>query len=505
MQRKRNGYDIRDDPGQTSHGIRRPPQTCPRLFQHAVLQSDSDKPAPTSNAIIKWLVVLLAAIFVFYAVTIRVGHRWGDDYALYVHHAKNIATGIPYANTGYIADPYYPWYSVRMTPPIFPLVVAPVYKIFGMNFTAFKIIEVLFFVATLALVFVLFREYLSPAYTLFLVALLGFSPFFWRVKDDVLSDIPFMFFVLLTVLLVSKHKPPVLCGFVAYLAIGTRTVGIVLLPAIFVHELLRNKRITKYPIILILTSAVLLLLQLLALHGDAASSYTDLLQPTLQTVLANLWRYPLSLGSFWHTPLLWLTGLTHVAVLLAFIKGVPGRQPVFWSVFVCFYGATLLMWPGTQELRYLIPLLPLFLFYACRGLERLAGAATIVICSLLLVGYLLQYRAQNFSVIAEANGRETFVAMCSFVNSNTMPTDRIVFNRARSLSLFADRPASPYHQPANPNDLWKYFNDQGIRYVIISSLFEKDRNVLAPVLERHKTELDLKYRNAEFMVYQIRK
>ncbi|SRR5260221_3053885 len=152
-----------------------------------------------------------------------------------------------------------------------------------------------------------------------------------------------------------------------------------------------------------------------------------------------------------------------------------------------------------------MPLLPLFLFYACRGMERLGKRATIAICSLLLVGYLLQYRAQNFSVIAESTGRETFVAMCSYVNSNTMPTDRIVFNRARSLSLFADRPASPYHQPTNPDDLWKYFNDQDIRYVVMSSLFEKDRNVLAPILERHKTELDLKYQNQEFLVYQIRK
>ena len=35
----------------------------------------------------KWFVGLLLAIFVFYAFTIRAGHRWGDDYALYIHHA----------------------------------------------------------------------------------------------------------------------------------------------------------------------------------------------------------------------------------------------------------------------------------------------------------------------------------------------------------------------------------------------------------------------------------
>ncbi len=318
----------------------------PLLFRHAVPQSDSNAPAPTSNKVLKWLVGLLVTIFVFYSFTIRAGHCWGDDYALYLHHAKNIAIGIPYANTGYIADPDYPRYSVRMTPPVFPLVLAPVYKIFGMNLTAFKMVEVSFFVATLVLVFVLFREYLSSTYTLSLVAILGFSPFFWRLKDDVLSDIPFMFFVLLTVLLVTRHMPPALCGFAAYLAIGTRTVGIVLLPTILIHELLWNKRITRYPIILVLTSAVLLLLQPLMLHGDPASSYRDLFQPTLQTVWANLWRYPLSLGSFWLTPQLWLSGVMYAVVLLAVVKGACGQQPPFWRVFLCFYGATLLISPG---------------------------------------------------------------------------------------------------------------------------------------------------------------
>ena len=86
-----------------------------------------------------------------------------------------------------------------------------------------------------------------------------------------------------------------------------------------------------------------------------------------------------------------------------------------------------------------------------------------------------------------------------------MPADRVVFNRARSLSLFTDRAASPYHQPGNPEDLWKYFSDRNIQYIVLSNLFEKDRNVLAPVVENHISELDLKYENPEFKVYRLRR
>jgi hypothetical protein len=451
-----------------------------------------------------WLAGFLAAIAVFYASTIRVGHRWGDDYALYVHHAKNIAVGKPYVETGYIPDPYYPRYSVRLTPPIFPLVLALPYRIFGMNFTAFKMVEIASWVASLGLIFVLFQDHLSPGYAVLLVASLGFNPFFWDAKDEVLSDIPFLFFVLLTVLVVTKRKSPWIGGLVAYLAIGTRTVGVVLLPAILVHEILWRKRLTKYSIILLFTSGALLLVQFLALHGEPASSYREIFHPTIQTVASNLRHYPVALGAVWRTSRWWLTGLIGALGVLAVAKGLSGEQPAFWPVFACFYGVTLVIWPGSQESRYLIPLLPPLLFYACRGMERLGKAGTAGICSLLVVSYIVQYRAQNFSIIPEAFGRGTFVEMCSYVSSSTVTADRFVFNRARSLSLFADRPASPYHKPANPDDLWKYFQDQGIRYVIVSSLFEKDRDVLAPLLHLHKTQLDLKYQNAEFAVYQIR-
>src|SRR2546423_500163 len=82
-------------------------------------------------------------------------------------------------------------------------------------------------------------------------------------------------------------------------------------------------------------------------------------------------RSPLSLGSFWNAPYLWLSGLAYVAVLFAVIKGASGQQPAFYGLFACFYGTALFLWPGTRETRYLMPLLPLFLFYASRGMEHL--------------------------------------------------------------------------------------------------------------------------------------
>jgi hypothetical protein len=58
-----------------------------------------------------WLILLLITIAVFHTATIRPGHIWGDDFAMYIHHARNIVEGRPYAQTGYL------YYSNRSNQP----------------------------------------------------------------------------------------------------------------------------------------------------------------------------------------------------------------------------------------------------------------------------------------------------------------------------------------------------------------------------------------------------
>lgn len=451
-----------------------------------------------------WPFALLAAILLFQICTIRAGHIWGDDYALYIHHAKNLATGVPYADIGYIADPGYPSYSLRVAPPGFPMILAGIYRIFGMNFTAFKVVEVVFLTGCPAMMLLLFRDELTLPWRLTLVGLMGFNPFFRVFKDNVVSDLPFCFFVLLTAVLAERQRPAWQTGVSAYLALATRTIGVLLLPAIVLHDLIRNKRITRYSILAVACCTVLGVSQRLILHADASDSYIDLFRPSVHVSLTNIRNYSFCFAQFWSTPFFWMTALICGATILLAIRGIAGRQPVFLALFSVPYGVALLLWPGaSQETRYLIPLFVLFLFYVMRGMERWGWKLSAAACALFLLGYTLEYRGQNFGAIDEANGRPTFMAMCSWVTNHTAPDDRFVFNRARTLSLFTDRPASPYHRPAHPNSLWTWFHAQNIQYVIASRLFERDRAVLTPIMERHRAEVEPAYRNADFTVYRI--
>jgi len=111
-----------------------------------------------------WLITLLLIVAAFHIVTVRQGHIWGDDFAMYVHHAKNIVEGKPYTATGYLFDPSIS-VSPRMYPPVLPLFLAPVVRLFGLNLLPMKIEQVIFFVLLLAVVSLYWRRDLGPECT----------------------------------------------------------------------------------------------------------------------------------------------------------------------------------------------------------------------------------------------------------------------------------------------------------------------------------------------------
>src|SRR5579862_3062017 len=143
------------------------------------------------------VLVVIGLMVVFYLATIRQGHDWGDDFAQYILHARNIVEGLPYDATGYIYNPSYPALGPKAYPPGFPLILAPIYRLVGFDLTALKITTFAFFFLALYVFYRMVRRELPAPQSMLLVVLLGLSPYFWDFKDQIVSDLPFLFFAVL--------------------------------------------------------------------------------------------------------------------------------------------------------------------------------------------------------------------------------------------------------------------------------------------------------------------
>ena len=153
------------------------------------------------------LACVLACVGVFHVATIRDGHNWGDDFSAYIHHAKNLVEGHPYEEIGYLYNPAHP-IAPRSSPPLFPCLLAPVYGWFGLNLAAMKIELILFFLLSLLMVYFVLRELTDSFLAVAATALVGFNPYFWEFKDEILSDLPFLFLTYTTIFLILRADRP---------------------------------------------------------------------------------------------------------------------------------------------------------------------------------------------------------------------------------------------------------------------------------------------------------
>ncbi|GAK51915.1 hypothetical protein U14_03161 [Candidatus Moduliflexus flocculans] len=469
------------------------------------------------------LLVLLVVNGGFYAATFREGHDWGGDFSLYIHHAKNLVEGIPYKDIGYIYNPKNATVGPETFPPVFPLVLAPVYALFGLNLTAMKVELLFVFLIALWVLFKAFEAELSPAYALLLVAIIGFNPCFWEFKDHILSDIPFLLFVYLSLLTIhrafhAEHSrrdnllAGLLAGVLMYLAYGARSPGLVLIPSLWAYELLRRRRISRLTLSATIVFVCLMVVQGVLAHND--SSYGDqFASMTVETIFENVCKYAQRMAIFWDNGSFRLGrhALLLVTALLAFtgfVIRIRVKVTIF-EVFGLFYTLLILLFPFSQ-LRYLFPLFPLYVAYmlraiaACsRGIFRMPQKFIPIGAAMLMIAmtYFAQYSHAEYGAFTPGVTTSTAQELFVFITQQT-PSDAVcIFRKPRVLALFTDRQSGMYHRPGSDQELLDYFTSLGVNYIITSPL---DELFFTEFVQRHNVSWNVRFTNSDFTVYQIK-
>lgn len=466
------------------------------------------------------LLLLLAAIAVFQLATIRSGHVWGDDHALYMLHARALLEGRGYADTGFIYNPENPWYSTAVYPPGFPLLLLPVIAGFGLNLFAMKTLVVAFLVGTAAVLALLVRRDLPGPYSLVPVALLGFQPYLTDFKDNVLPDIPFVFFILLNLVLLHRldeRRPHgragvllgLLAGVLLWYTIAVRTIGITLFGAIALGLLLRRRMPGIALLVCVAAAALLVAAQrelMPAASGYATQVATAVSQRGIALYLPEPGKIQLLAGEtflLWQGPPTLVRNGIGVLVLLLGAAGFAGRlrRPTIVEALVIAYGAAIFIFP-VHELRYSLPLVPLLFFYATLAFRWLilafprTGLVGACALGLVLAGtYGVRLARADYGSITDGSVGPRAIDLYRAVRSCTDPDARVLFGRARALTLYTRRPTMPLPRPRV--DLRSFLDAQAVDYAIATRGDRLDRLARDPA-----ARLQQVYANSEFILYR---
>lgn len=482
------------------------------------------------------LLLLVLAIVLVHAMGLRPGHEWSDDYAMYVSHAFNLISGRSYGDTGYIPNPWgVP--GPATYPPVYPLLIVPLVATWGADLQMLKLFGLLMLAAALVTGYALMRPRIGTTAALAGVALFGLNPFFLDFRDEIRPDTSFLFFFLLTLWIGERWSGQpqtvdrtriaqgLLLGIVAYLAYGTRSVGIVLLPALAVVELWRLRRLGPVLVTAALVWLSLAAAQALTLHSDA--SYARLLTLDLHTLTYNATHYTSSLAMLFLNglpakPAFALRALLFVLASLLALAGYIAclrRGLTVLEIVPWLYMLPLIVyWVGTMiQQRYMLPLFPLYLYYAWVGLgvlrERMApvwGATmTWALALALAVSYVTAWVKQAKTEIQPGVTTTAATQAFDWVREHT-PADAVVLvGRTRAFALYGQRRSvSPYGYRSDA-ELSEMITRHCVTHIVVGrGALAKEMDYehpddLARFVSAHPQRLQAVLHNAELDIYEV--
>lgn len=491
----------------------------------------------------KWMWIGLTALIALSALLgvgmLHNGHGWGDDFASYIMQAESIVDGrvseFLTANTftmtqssrnlGPVA---YPWGT--------PVLLAIPTALFGLNLAALKAVNVICHLLCLLILAFGFRRRLSPLGWIGLAALMGLNPAVLSLFNDILSDIPFLLFSMAAILLiqnvlVERHLEP--AGWKEYALLGiflaascfVRTAGIILVCTALLSDLIASAGASRsgtdwkgwrpwflhalpYLVFLILWGIAQRLLP-----GGERGYLQSLGEISFGQIKTNLFyyaeRWQLLFAAIPFYPLVFGAALPFV--LIGMVRNL--RRYYAFVIYGAAMMGMILLWPATQGIRFLLPMLPLLLFFfflgvewfigVLEGAERKAARAAAMLCVALVGFFFLRQSAEltlanlrNDRVVFEGPFSNSAQELFEYIKNNSAEESVILFFKPRALRLTTGRPSlqiSESSDIAGGDYLCIYENeDEGFQITNeeVDRLTEAGRLVLL-------------FQNEDFRLYQI--
>lgn len=508
----------------------------------------------TNDAAFFTLLMIVASALVF--GTLTNGHDWGDDFAAYIMQAKSIATHSTHdfmdanrftidrssATIGPIA---YPWGV--------PLLLGLVYKIFGLNFIALKIVASLSYLFFLMLLWFGLGKDHKVFWRVSLVGLFALNPTMLAFTDQIVSDLPFLFFSTLSIVLIDitivkqrviflRYWDLIGLGLAMALAAFMRSNGVLLIPTLALTQLvaifiwpkpmatgfeaqhpspfrkwLAEKNITfKMLLMHTLPYASFFCAFILweAAFPKGGASHVALLKNiSMPVIKAQLYYYAtLPASYFIGIPFYRLVYIASIPfALMGALRNVRSNYHALFYIALTL--SLYIVWPGTQGLRYIFPILPFYISFVLLGLASLQGDGTefrtkLYYLPLILVmvcfGFVsVQNIVKNITagrMLAVGPHTDNAKQMFAFITEHTAPESVIIFVKPRLMRLMTNRNAIMINK-AEALPQGDYFCQ-----FLQTNIYDDDQVSAATIEALEKSDRASRvYENSGFRIYKLTK
>jgi len=428
--------------------------------------------------------VIFGLFFIINIYTLNAGHNWGDDFAQYIQHAINLCEHQNYASHISLD----PWI---IYPPGFPLLLSSLIFWFGLNLKILKSLNILLWALSALAVYGLTLRKLDRFWARILTVWFLTSPFFFLYKQNILSDIPFMCFVLLTLWAFTKFEeqenisPKVdnrlfllLAVFFMSCSFLIRWAGIGLFLAVITYFSV-IKQNWKKSLSFILGAVICWFITLrlgasaLGYIKNTSHSLPDWIWASINN-MAYIVRITLDFFLPYRSI---ITPLSHplnsICADLLFL-GLMGtlcrclyqRTIDLMDCFMFFYLAGLVFWPIDGGARYILPIVIPLTIYMLRWIKPAFQKIPAFIFMVLILLNIFTIFA-NFKFNDDAILTKDALEMMRFVELNIKPGEFYMFNKPRALGLFTQRlGASFWVYPPDQKEWYKRIKPLHIRYLI---------------------------------------
>jgi len=483
--------------------------------------------APYQGNRVRWIVVGLVVfgIGAFHVASTRSGHNWGGDFSLYIMHARNIVEGHEYGDTEFIYNPEYPQLSPKTYPPVFPVFLVPFYAAYGLDIDALKNAVIITSMAALAVLFIFASRRLAFPYAILAILLVGMNPYVWHFRHDIKPEFLFVLFLYLAVYFSdrlagsqaddrSRLRWAAMMGVSAFLAYGSRTIGLLVVPCLILATILRTRRFAWPLIISMIFFGLPALTMNLTLHDEG--SYGSMFYFSFDVIRRNAVDYADALSTLFDNGRNeWLTWAAYFTFAGFFTIGFVRRCReglTAMEIFVPLYIAVMVSWPYYQ-VRFIVPLIPAFFYYALYGLNSLSPSSrhrgalvgSLAVLALMSSVYVSKYSVLDYGPFRTGVHLDESRLFFEFIERET-PKDAIfVFSKPRVLGLFTRRQAIASHAPSDDHALWKFLEGAGADYLTLARWSPMDMGYLSPFVIRNRDRLRPVYQNDLLTILEIEK